>query len=255
MNEQSSPLESGALAGVLKYMDIIAATLLGIATVAAAFAAYQSALWGGNCLTAYNQAVIRFGDANREYLNGALATSFDTMVYLESLREDGRTKEDVDKMMSKDLVRASSWADKSYEEKRLALGPVKVVEIEAEIEKKWDEFEGAQAEKQSQMLGEIADLEKKVAYLPFLESDAYKNGKRAVGQAMEKEAQAKMAEGLKANGIGDSFTLATVYFAISLFFAGMASVLRDDKIKLVFLGGATVVFLLAFLRMLFLPFA
>ena len=101
-----SDSEQSFLSRIKKNLEVVATVLLGLGTILAAFAAYQSALWGGNCLTAYNQAVIKFGDANREYLNGALATSFDTMVYLEYLKEDPRTAEDVDKMISKDMVRA-----------------------------------------------------------------------------------------------------------------------------------------------------
>lgn len=241
---------------ILSHIDVIAATILGLATMAAAFAAYQSALWGGNCLTAYNQAVIRFGDANREYLNGALGTSFDTMIYLESLREDGRTKEDVDKMMTKDLFRAITWSDTSYDKKREGMTAAQITEIEGQIEAKWAEFEETETPAQEEkILSEIMELEKKVSYLPFLESDSYKQGKRSTGDNMTREAQAKMEEGIKANMTGDAFTLMTVYFTIALFFAGMASVLKEDKIRLAFLGGSTIVFVLALLRMLFLPFA
>ncbi|MBE7437486.1 MAG: hypothetical protein HS115_03445 [Spirochaetales bacterium] len=241
---------------LLLHIDVIAACVLGLATIAAAFAAYQSALWGGNCLTAYNQAVIRFGDANREYLNGALGTSFDTMIYLESLREDGRTKEDVDKMMTKDLVRAITWSDTSYDKKRQALTAVQIAELEGQIEEKWGAFEEAKTPaEEEKVLAEILEMEKKVAYLPFLESDSYKQGKRSTGDAMTREAQVKLEEGIKANMTGDAFTLMTVYFTIALFFAGMASVLKEDRIRLGFLAGSVVVFLFAFVRMILMPFA
>ncbi len=252
-----SDSEQSFLSRIKKNLEIVATILLGLGTILAAFAAYQSALWGGNCLTAYNQAVIKFGDANREYLNGALATSFDTMVYLEYLREDPRTAADVDKMISKDMVRAISWADTSYDKKLEALEYGEESKIEGELEAKWEEFDelDENSEEREKVLASIYELEAKIAYLPFLESPRYRVARRAPGDALAKEAQAKMEEGIKANQIGDAFTLITVYFTIALFFAGLAAVLREDRTRLMLLGLSTVVFLFSLLRMILLPFA
>ncbi|MEQ8353650.1 MAG: hypothetical protein RH862_19395 [Leptospiraceae bacterium] len=252
-----SESEQSFLSRIKSNLEVVATILLGLGTILAAFAAYQSALWGGNCLTAYNQAVISFGNANREYLNGALATSFDTMVYLEYLREDPRTAEDVDKMISKDMVRAIAWADNSYSKKIDALAYGEEGKIEADLEAKWEAFEELEEESpdREKVLSEIYDLEAKIAYLPFLESPRYKISRRSPGDTLAKEAQAKMEEGIKANQTGDAFTLVTVYFTIALFFAGLAAVLRDDRTRLSLLGLSSAVFLFSLLRMLLLPFA
>lgn len=247
---------NGFLQKVKEHLEVVAAILLGLGTIAAAFAAYQSSLWGGVCLTAYNQAVIKYGDANREYLNGALDTSFDTMVYLESLREDPRTADDVDKMISKDMVRAIAWADKNYDKKMEALNSAEEAKIEEELESKWEQFDEMEEDSpdREKVLAEIYDLDAKISYLPFLESPRYTASKRSKGDALSKEAETKMKEGITANGIGDAFTLSTVYFTIALFFAGLAAVLRDEKLQLAFLGLGASVFFFAFIRMLFLPF-
>ncbi|HBS06163.1 MAG TPA: hypothetical protein DEA96_14440 [Leptospiraceae bacterium] len=252
-----SDSQQSLLSRIKQNLELVATVLLGLGTILAAFAAYQSALWGGNCLTAYNQAVIKFGDANREYLNGALATSFDTMVYLEYLREDPRTAADVDKMISKDMVRAISWADNSYDKKLGALEYGEEAKIESELEAKWEEFDelDENSEDREKVLASIYELESKIAYLPFLESPRYKVARRSPGDALAKEAQAKMEEGIKANQIGDAFTLITVYFTIALFFAGLAAVLREDRTRLMLLGLSGLVFLFSLLRMVLLPFA
>lgn len=237
-------------------LEVVAAILLGLGTVAAAFAAYQSSLWGGASLTAYNQAVIKYGEANREFLNGALATSFDTTVYLEYLREDPRTAADVDKMISKDMTNAITWADTAYDKKMEGMTAAQEAEIEAELEEKWEAYDEAEegSAEQDKIIAEIYQLEEKTSYLPFLESPKYKASKRAKGEALSKEARAKMEEGMKANSNGDQFTLVTVYYTIALFFAGLATVMRKEKLQLAFVGGSALVFIFAFFRMLFLPF-
>ncbi|MBU43692.1 MAG: hypothetical protein CMN76_10760 [Spirochaetaceae bacterium] len=252
-----SDSEQSFLSRIKKNLEVVATVLLGLGTILAAFAAYQSALWGGNCLTAYNQAVIKFGDANREYLNGALATSFDTMVYLEYLKEDPRTAEDVDKMISKDMVRAIAWADQSYDKKIEALEYGEEAKIESALEAKWEEFDEhpEDSPEREKALAEIYELEAKIAYIPFLESPRYQISRRSPGDNLAKEAQAKMEEGIKANQTGDAFTLITVYFTIALFFAGLAAVLRDERSRLILLGLSSVVFLFSLVRMLLLPFA
>ena len=78
-------------------LDVVGAIVLGITTALAAFAAYQSALWGGNQATAYTQAISTLGDANREMLKGVQERSFDTTVWIENLKahEAKRAAEDL----------------------------------------------------------------------------------------------------------------------------------------------------------------
>jgi len=69
-------------------IDVFAAVLLGIATVSGAFAAYQSALWGGNQQTAYVQGTNKLGEANRELLRGVQERAFDTTVWIEHMKAE-----------------------------------------------------------------------------------------------------------------------------------------------------------------------
>lgn len=259
--EENQSLTAGALPPFLAklgpHIELISAVLLGLGTIGAAFSAYQAALWSGNTMTAYNQAIIKYGDANREYLNGSMEISFDSMVYLESLREDPRTADDVRRMRSHDLEKAVEWSDKDSAAKEAALTPAQEDEIEKAVDEKWAAYEAAPEDspERDKLLKEIEELEKKTEYLAFLESPHYQAAKRAKGESMTREAEKILKEGSRANATGDTFTLMTVYFAVSLFFAGMSSVLREDKVKLTFVGLAAFVFLFSVIRIVLLPFA
>ncbi len=69
-------------------IDILAAILLGLATVAGAYAAFQSSLWGGNQATAYMQGTNKLGEANRELLRGVQEQAFDTTVWIEHMKAE-----------------------------------------------------------------------------------------------------------------------------------------------------------------------
>lgn len=68
------------------HLEVFAAVLLGIATVFGAYAAYQSSLWGGNCLTAYTEAGHKLAEANREMLRAVQEQSFDAVVWIENMK-------------------------------------------------------------------------------------------------------------------------------------------------------------------------
>lgn len=259
--EETSSITAGKLPPFLEkfqpHLELISAILLGLGTIGAAFAAYQAALWSGNTIAAYNQAIIKYGDANREYLNGSMEISFDSMVYLESLREDPRTADDVRRMRSHDLEKAIEWSDKDMEQKEASLTPVQEAEIEKAVEEKWDAYDAAPVDspERDKLMKEIAELEKKTEYLAFLESPRYQSAKRSKSETLAKEAEKLMADGSRANTTGDTFTLLTVYFAVSLFFAGLAAVLREDKLKAAFIGTSGLIFFFSIVRMALLPFA
>jgi hypothetical protein len=259
--EETTSITAGKLPPFLEkfqpHLELISAVLLGLGTIGAAFAAYQAALWSGNTMSAYNQAIIKYGDANREYLNGSMEISFDSMVYLESLREDPRTADDVRRMRSHDLEKAVEWSDKDLEQKEASLTPAQEAEIEKAMDEKWAAYEAAPVDspERDKLMKEIAELEKKTEYLAFLESPRYQSAKRSKSEALSKEAEKLMAEGSRANITGDTFTLLTVYFAVSLFFAGLAAVMREDRVKTTFIGLSCLIFLFSIVRMLLLPFA
>lgn len=245
------------LAKLQPHFELVSAILLGLGTIGAAFAAYQAALWSGNTIANYNLAIIKYGDANREYLNGSMETSFDSMVYLESLREDGRTMDDVKRMESHDLASAIEWADADAAKREATMTPQKEAEIEKQVDEKWTAFEALPADSpdREKLMKEIIELEKQTDSPVFLDSPRYLAAKRSKGDSLAKEAEKKMEEGSRANTTGDTFTLLTVYFAVSLFFAGLSAVLKQDRMKSGFIAASALIFFFALVRMLLLPFA
>lgn len=240
-----------------EHVELCTAALLGLATLGAAYAAYQSALWNGNMIASYNSGIVKFGEANREYLRGSMDISFDTMIYLESLKELPQLADDVERMMSAEMRHAIKWADTNY---RMKTAPEKMAEmasLQQQLENKWDEFESLEGKDadQERIMKEITELEGKVSYQTFLESPNYTQAKRMKGESITREAEKKMEEGARANQIGDTFTLVVVFFTVSLFFAGISSGLKKENIRLGMLGISAFIFLLSVVRMLLLPFA
>lgn len=238
-------------------LEVASAILLGICTIGAAFAAFQSTLWNGNTAATYTQAVIKYGDANREYLRGAMDVNFDSMVYLESLRGNPKTADDIERMKSVELDNAVAWADKEYARRQAAMKPGQEAALEKSIERKWEAWEAAAegSPERDALLREIRALEASTTTIAFLESPHYQKAKRLGGDTLAKEGDQKMEEASQANKLGDSFTLLTVFFTIGLFFAGLAAVLKVVSTRLTFVGLSTLVFVGTLVRMFFLKFA
>jgi len=216
--------------------------VLGAATILGAFGAYQSALWGGNCLTNYNKGAITMNQANSQMLLGVQLIMMDGILFIESvsqrflgknLEQPGRAKiaDYLDKeLMQDDFLVAYAWAQKTgeppFDFPGYAVGTPEHTAIAAKIEGYKDK--------------------------PI---PSYEQMRLASALAMSKEGQKLFAQGQKDNSTGDAFTLVTVFFTVVLFFAGMASVLRRFSFKVAFLVFAVAMLALASARMFMLPFA
>lgn len=66
-----------------------------------------------------------------------------------------------------------------------------------------------------------------------------KSEQERISKRLSEEGNKLMKDGQEYNIRGDKFTLLTVFFTISLFFAGLSSVMRRFTIKTTFLGIAT----------------
>lgn len=194
--------------------------------------------------------------------------------------EDLTLAKKMDKLLQtrRELVAALKWADQEHEkttkkmpkEKRLELAKV-LVDLDEKMEKAY-EAQYAILEKLEVAEGEDAEIEEALAKNPdakaqmakleeeiaahdkeaektldklakplFFESTQYsKNQERAYVELLEK-GNKKFEEGGKANEIGDKFTLATVFYTVALFFAGLSPVMRRFPIKAAFFGMATAI--------------
>lgn len=89
----------------------------------------------------------------------------------------------------------------------------------------------------------------KLAKPLFFESTVYsKNQERAYVELLEK-GNKLFEDGGKQGAISDKFTLATVFYTVALFFAGLSPVIRRFPIKAAFFGMATAVTIIASIYM------
>ena len=326
-------------------IDVFAAVLLGIATVAGAFAAYQSALWGGNQQTAYVQGTNKLGEANRELLRGVQERAFDTTVWIEHMKaeanqakeqaaaqkeaeksgsassggsgaaddddempmdaaglvaalavaEDAPISVKLQKLMAtrRDLQEANKWADKQYEKRMKALNKEQMLALANKLidtEKKQEQVIARQIEllkplgcteesDDSEIAAALAkneaakkqyegletewtsyqkDIESefdKLSKPMFFESPEYEKKQERVFNKLSDEGNKLIKEGMEANAIGDKFTLTTVLFTVTLFFAGMASTLKRRPIKIAFVAMSLAMFVYSAIMMFKSPFA
>jgi hypothetical protein len=193
----------------------------------------------------------------------------------------------------RDLSDAMSWADKAYEkrmkdltkdqliervkailaledkqqavvEKQIALiGPLGLDEYadEGEIAEaiasneaartQYDALEAEWVKLQKEIDAEFDKLGKPL----FFESPEYEKKKDRVFRQLTDDGNKLIAEGQLANQRGDQFTLTTVLFTVTLFFAGLASTLRRNPIKIAFLAMSVAMMVYSLIQMFRTPFA
>jgi len=89
----------------------------------------------------------------------------------------------------------------------------------------------------------------------FFESPEYAKKQERVFRQLTDEGNKLIVEGQTANGNGDKFTLTTVLFTVTLFFAGLSSTLRREPIKIAFLVMALAMMVYSVIQMFSTPFA
>ena len=95
----------------------------------------------------------------------------------------------------------------------------------------------------------------KLAAPMFFESPTYIRSQENRFKTLLEQGNQTFLDGQRFNANGDRFTLATVFYAVALFFAGLGSVLRRRGIKLAFLGLSVLVASGAMAYMLTSPLA
>lgn len=209
-------------------LEIVAAILLGLATVFGAFSAYQSALYGGQCLTKYNQGVALINEANTEYLQANQEIMMDMIVWME-------------------WTKNALMADQDRNPEDSPYGLVAAVIDETLIY-------GGLAEAMEWADAENENLpEDEWLRTPF-DSEAYTEALYADAGVIWEEGNNLLIEGQGDNSKGDHFTLVTVFFAIVLFLGGMASLVKRRNIKITFAVVAVLMFVYSVIQMFAVPF-
>lgn len=205
-----------------RHTELIVAILLGLVSIATAYATFQAALWDGNMTKAYTagsnyqtEAESLYLEANQQYVQDGQLLSRLTELQLDIAAGVPGAQEKYDTLVfqyvSPELQAAIDWADEQN-----AADPEFWYNPQAN-----DDYQAA-------LFGDYAE-------------------KKDLGEQT-------IAEGDVANNLSDRLTLNTVLMAISLFLLGVAAVTRSHRTTLILGGVATGIFLVALVLTLFIPF-
>lgn len=181
-------------------LPIIAAILLGIAATLTAVSAYQAALEDGDSIKGYAESTRLLNDANFFFIQGNQTTAEDQALFVEYA-------------LSTETDPSGEIA--AYLETLMSPELLEAVEW-------WKATDDA--------------------LTPFdeLEGNPYTVADYEEGQALEDQASQAFEAGAAADDKGDEFELATVLLALTLFFAGIATLFRRRVVSIALLVvGAT----------------
>lgn len=200
-------------------LEIIITVLLGLTTILGAFAAYCSALWGGEMQSNYTQSVT--------------VTNHGNTIYLEALSdlnsfEVNDMKDDIIYSQWKDNTEKGDTEDAAYFFTKLSPGLQKDL---SEDPKDVSEYDKEQS----------AYLDSIMARMD--EADHHNDSAKVL-----------LTKGNGANKYGDDFTLCTVLFTVVLFFLGLASLKTHSTMQKTYVMLGVAIFVLSLIRMVTIPF-
>lgn len=198
-----------------RWVEFLSAAVLALATVATAWCAYQSTLWGGDearYRAAANSATIRAS----QYASAALQqTSFQASLFVQWA---AAVSEDND-LLSDFLYQRFPPALKSATDAWLATQPLQNPEAPSS---------------------------------PFVMPE-YQVSEQAESDRWQAEADAQWTQAEEADQIADRYVLLTVVFASVLFFAGIAGKFQSRAVDLAMLVASGLLFLVGFVIALSFP--
>ncbi|MEI2810874.1 MAG: hypothetical protein V9F00_11965 [Nocardioides sp.] len=218
--------------------ELFVALLLGAAAIGAALATYQESLWGGKSVEAYGESSVMSTAANSTFSDELTTYMTDSQVDIEAKKAIWTGLETSDEVEAERSFELASYlylyrlSDVAYAE----LGLPATVRHSADAG-------------EADALISPSDLE------AALEVDLEESYDEEVFSASAEEfddADVKFAEGRKANATGDGFSLASVIFSISLFFAGLTLVFKS-RMRWVCLISGAVIFALGCLALALKP--
>ncbi|MCU1409756.1 MAG: hypothetical protein JWR04_463 [Rhodoglobus sp.] len=200
-----------------KNTEVIIAILLGVVSIAVAYASFQSSLYGGQQAQAYTVGTNLSTEAESMYLEGNQQYVQDSQLWqtLTELRLDIANPDPA----------ISEAAQIKYD----------TIYFQSVSE----DFDGAI---------QRADAENEANpdfYVDPSNDEDYQDALFSGYSDKHEEGLAKIAEGDQANSYGDKLTLATVIMAVALFLLGIAAVVSAFRIKLIMGGVAVVIFVAA----------
>ncbi len=200
-------------------LEIIITIFLGITTVLGAFAAYCSALWGGEMQTSYTQSVT--------------VTNHSNTIYLEALSDlNSFQMNDM-----KDDIIYSQWKDNS---------------AKGDVEDAAYFFTKLSPGFQKDLLDDPKDVseyeKEQAAHLDSI------NATMDESDVLYDSAKVLLEKGNNANRFGDDFTLCTVLFTVVLFFLGLASLKKHSAMQKTYVILAAVLLICSLNRLVTRPY-
>ena len=194
--------------------EVIIAILLGLVSIATAYASFQSSLYDGNTTQKYT-------------VGSNLATEAESM-YLEGNQQYVQDAQLYDRLTDLQLDIAN---------------PDPAISAAAQIKYDTIYFQSVSEDfdKAIQAADALNASDPELYYSP-LDDEGYQDSLFGQYDETKTEADATIAEGDKDGALGDKLTLATVIMAIALFLLGIAAVVSAFRIKLIMGGVAIVIF-------------
>jgi hypothetical protein len=196
-------------------MELAAALLLALATVATAWSAYQSRQWTGAQSQGYSKAT-----ASRIAVNRAAAVA--------------------NRQVQIDVATFIQWVD-AREQGRAGLATFYRTRFRAEFRRAFDAW-----------LARMPFSNQRAPRTPF-EMPQYRLRASAEADRLEATAAAGSERAKAANERADNYMLAVVLFASALFFAGLSTKLRSSRAAALILGLGAIVFVATVIWLAFLP--
>jgi hypothetical protein len=182
-------------------LSLVAALLLGLAAILTAVSAYNAALKDGEALEGYSTSNAALSDANYWYSQGNQVLAADTALFVEYASALQLEQIDLSNYLLEDLMRP---------------------------------------ELQEAVRWWIDDPE---ATTPFVEDEGnpYVIAELAEAEVEQDRSEQAFADGQEADAVGDEYELATVLLALTLFFAGIATLFarRTLSVTLLLIGFLT----------------
>lgn len=197
-------------------LEIFAAVLLAVTTIAAAWCAYQSTRWSGVQANNYAEAGTARVESTRAFTRGMQFLSLDANTFLQYVEAFSEEKTALLEFYEARLIRLDFLP---YFEAWLATDPLTNPDAPRN---------------------------------PFVDA-AYQASLFDESDALELEAAEKFQTAKDANQTGDDYVLNTVFFASVLFFAGIASQFPSRRVQLGLFGCGVVIFVIVMARTIGMP--
>jgi hypothetical protein len=196
--------------------EILAAVLLAVTTVAAAWCAYQATRWGGVQAISFAEASTARVESSRAFNEGLQFASIDSNLFGDF----------AEAYAAGDTELQAFYVNRLFREEFI---PV----LDAWIAT--DPLVNPDAPRN-----------------PFVD-EAYLDALFGEAEVLEARATAKFEEAKEANQTGDNYILNTVFFATVLFFAGVSTKFPSSSVKLGLLGLGAVIFVVVLVRLIGMP--